>query len=108
MKQIKKNMNEKMDLTVVNKMSEFGYEIHKAGCRDLKNKRNVMDHKFPMVSNSGDVGADFCDEMRENNLEYASDNGESAAAEKLSSVDLNKKYGYGYKIHNCVKKGVRE
>ena len=49
MKQIKKNMSEKMDLTVVNKMSEFGYEIHKAGCRDLKNKRNVMDHKFTMV-----------------------------------------------------------
>ena len=93
-----------MELTVVNKMGEYGYEIHKAGCRDLKNKRNVLDHKFPMVSNSGDVNADYLDEMRESNLEYASDYGETEAAEKLSSADLNKKYGYNYKIHNCCKK----
>ncbi len=92
-----------MELTVVTKMGEFGYEIHKAGCRDLKNKRNVMDRKFPMVSNTGDIDADFCDEMREINLEYASDYGECEAAEKLSSADLNNKYGYSYKIHNCAK-----
>jgi len=92
-----------VELIVITKMSEFGYEIHKAGCRDIKNPRNVMCHKFPMVSDSGDIDADFCDEMRANNLEYASDYGECEAAEKLSSVDLNKKWGHNYKIHNCAK-----
>ena len=56
-----------------------------------------------MVSNSGDVNADYLDEMRESNLEYASDYGETEAADKLSSADLNNKYGHNYKIHNCAK-----
>ena len=93
-----------MKITVIMKMSEYGYELHKDGCRDIKNPRNVMCHKFPMVSDSGDINVDFCDKMRESNLEYASDDGETETAEKLSSVALNEKWGHNYKIHNCCNK----
>ena len=100
--------DETMKYTVINTgtapcPSDYMYEIHKYGCRDTKKAKYGLCHKWVFEGSTGNCDTDYYAEFRDANSEYASDNGESI--EGMTDKEVNDKYGWEHKAHNCCKGG---
>jgi hypothetical protein len=97
-----------MKYTVINtgtapSPSDYMYEIHKYGCRDIKKAKYGLCHKWAFEGTTGNCDTDYYAEFKDANSEYASDNGESI--EGMTDKEVNDKYGWEHKAHNCCKGG---
>ena len=92
-----------MKYTVINTGSEFMYEVHKYGCGDIKKAKYGVCTKWVFEGETGNHASDWEAEVRDANSEYASDNGESI--EGMTDKEVNDKYGWEHKAHNCCKGG---